>query len=159
MRASGLNPIVLLPGAMCLSLTLAACGAAPPPGPRSSTRAPGPASAAFDPRAYYGRRALSVQRGEASYYADKFAGRRTANGETYQPSEYTAAHRSLPFGSVVRVTRERTGDWVLVRVNDRGPFGSRSRVLDLSKQAAKRLSMLRDGVVRVRLEILEMGPR
>jgi len=132
---------------------LVACGSAQP-ATRSHARVP----TSFDPRTYYSRRALAVQRGEASFYADSFAGRRTANGETYEPNAYTAAHRSLPFGSVLRITRERTGDWVLVRVNDRGPYGPRTRIIDLSKQAAKRLSMLRAGVVAVRLEILEMGP-
>jgi len=113
----------------------------------------------FDPRPYRQRAALSVQRGISSYYADRFAGRTTANGEQYDPRAYTAAHRSLPFGSIVRVVLERNGGWVLVRINDRGPYGRRSRILDLSRQAAQRLSMLREGVVRVRMEVLELGQR
>jgi rare lipoprotein A len=112
--------------------------------------------ATFDPRPYYEKRAVVVGRGRASYYADSFTGRRTANGELYDPNAYTAAHRTLPFGSILRVTREKTGDWVLVRVNDRGPYAN-GRVIDLSKQAAKRLSMLKDGVVKVRVELLELG--
>lgn len=110
----------------------------------------------FDPRAYYNKHALSTQRGAASYYADSFAGRLTANGERYDPNAYTAAHRTLPFGSVVRVVYEKTGDWVLVRINDRGPY-AKGRIIDLSRKAATRLSMLRDGVVRVRVELLERG--
>jgi rare lipoprotein A len=110
----------------------------------------------FDPRAYYSKRALSTQRGAASYYADFFAGRLTANGERYNPDAYTAAHRTLPFGSVVRVVYEKTGAWVLVRVNDRGPY-AKGRIIDLSRKAATRLSMIRDGVVRVRVELLERG--
>ena len=153
MRGSSLKLIVVL---AAVSTVLCACGSAEVTGTRRS-RMPVPTS--FDPRAYYQRRALSVQHGQASFYADSFAGRRTANGERYEPDAYTAAHRTLPFGSVLRVTREQTGDWVLVRVNDRGPYGPRTRVIDLSKQAARRLSMLHDGVVAVRLEILEMGPR
>jgi rare lipoprotein A len=98
-----------------------------------------------------------VQRGAASFYAERFAGRRTANGERYDPKAYTAAHRTLPFGSVVRVVYEKTGDWVLVRINDRGPYGPSKRVIDLSREAARRLSMLDEGVVRVRLELLERG--
>jgi rare lipoprotein A len=157
MRASRLRRCCLLVGALWVSIMLFACassGASTSPAPRSRVRVP----TSFDPSAYYARRAVAVQRGEASFYADRFAGRRTANGEIYQPNAYTAAHRTLPFGSVLRVTRVRTGDWVLVRVNDRGPYGPRTRIIDLSKQAAKRLSMLHDGVAAVRLEILEMGP-
>ena len=110
----------------------------------------------FDPRAFYSKRAISTQRGAASYYADFFAGRLTANGERYDPNAYTAAHRTLPFGSVVRVVYEKTGAWVLVRVNDRGPY-AKGRVIDLSRKAATRLSMIRDGVVGVRVELLERG--
>lgn len=111
----------------------------------------------FDPRAYYDARPISTQRGSASYYADRFAGRLTANGERYDPSAYTAAHRTLPFGSIVRVVHVKTGDWVLVRINDRGPYGPKGRIIDLSRQAATRLSMLREGVVKIRLELLERG--
>jgi rare lipoprotein A len=140
-------------GPLVLSAALDACSSTPPsPSPRSAARP----QERFDPTQYYEKRAVVVGRGRASYYADSFSGRRTANGEFYDPNAYTAAHRTLPFGSILRVTREKTGDWVLVRVNDRGPY-SGGRVIDLSKQAAKRLSMLKDGVVKVRLEILELG--
>jgi rare lipoprotein A len=148
------------------ALFLAACGGGeyvPPtaPPPRTALQVehppePGPEHG-FDPRAFYGKRALSVQRGAASFYADRFSGRRTANGERYDPNAYTCAHRTLPFGSIVRVVYERTGDWVLVRVNDRGPYGPRRRIIDLSREAARRLAMLQDGVVRVRLELLQLG--
>lgn len=113
----------------------------------------------FDPRQYYDRRALYELNGVASWYGESFAGRPTANGERYDPNAYTAAHRSLPFGTIVRVTRRSTGDWVLVRINDRGPFGKRGRILDLSKQAARRLGMLHDGIAKVRAEVLEEGRR
>jgi rare lipoprotein A len=114
---------------------------------------------AFDPRPYYSMRARAVLHGEASYYADSLAGLPTANGEAYDPRYFTAAHRTLPLGTVLRVTRVSTGDWVLVRVNDRGPFAGESRILDLSKVAARRLGMLRAGVVQVRAEVLEYGRR
>jgi len=127
------------------------------PPARASSRAP--AKAVFDPREYYERRALFVLEGEASYYADMFQGRLTANGERFDQDKYTAAHRSLPFGTIVRVTRRKTGDWVLVRINDRGPFGKRKRILDLSKQAARRLGILQSGITQVRAEILELGKR
>lgn len=91
--------------------------------------------------------------GIASYYADKFEGRTTANGETYRGSRYTAAHRTLPFGSRVRVTRLDTGAQVTVRINDRGPFVD-GRIIDLSRRAARDLRMIRDGLAEVRIELL-----
>jgi rare lipoprotein A len=161
MVASRLTPRLLKLLAL-LILLMGACETAAPavrpdakPHAAASSNTPA-AKGAFDPRAYYSRRALAVHKGGASYYADSLAGHRTANGERYDPNAYTAAHRRYPFGTVLRVTRIETGAWVLVRVNDRGPYAS-GRVIDLSKQAAKRLSMLRDGVVPVRLEILEWG--
>ncbi len=94
--------------------------------------------------------------GDASYYADTFIGRTTANGETYDPDAMTAAHRSLPFGTLVRVTRLSTGESVVVRINDRGPF-VRGRIIDLSHAAARELDMLREGVVPVVIEVIEDG--
>ena len=95
--------------------------------------------------------------GEATYYSDKIAGRKTASGERYDPAALTAAHRSLPFGTRVRVVRVDTGNSVLVRITDRGPFGKPSRIIDLSKAAARQLDMLRAGVIRVRVEVLPPG--
>lgn len=94
----------------------------------------------------------------ATYYASRFTGRKTASGERYDPRALTAAHRTLPFGTVVRVTRvDASGtpvsDPVIVRINDRGPYAA-GRIIDLSMAAARRLDMLRAGVVRVRVEIL-----
>jgi rare lipoprotein A (peptidoglycan hydrolase) len=108
----------------------------------------------------YGKaRALGLQQGSASYYSDAFAGRATASGVPYEPQGFTAAHRSLPFGSVLRVTRSDGGPSVYVRVTDRGPYGPRGRILDLSRAAAERLGMLRAGVVKIKLEVVEYGPR
>jgi rare lipoprotein A len=104
-------------------------------------------------------RALSVLSGSGSYYADKFAGRSTASGAPYEPRGFTAAHRSLPFGTILRVTRKDGGQVVYVRVTDRGPFGPRGRILDLSRAAAERLGMIRAGVVKIKVEVLEYGPR
>jgi rare lipoprotein A len=104
-------------------------------------------------------RALSVSHGSGSYYADKFAGRSTASGAPYEPRGFTAAHRTLPFGTVLRVTRKDGGQVVYVRVTDRGPYGPRGRILDLSRAAAERLGMLRAGVVKIKVEVLEYGPR
>lgn len=104
-------------------------------------------------------RALSAQQGSASYYGDAFAGRSTASGAPYEPTGFTAAHRSLPFGSVLRVTRSDGGQTVYVTVTDRGPYGPRGRIVDLSRAAAERLGMLRAGVVKIKLEVVEYGPR
>ena len=108
---------------------------------------------------YAKARALTVLQGSASYYSDALAGRSTASGAPYEPSAFTAAHRSLPFGSVLRVTRVEGGQTVYVRVTDRGPYGPRGRILDLSRAAADRLGMLRAGVAKIKVEILEYGPR
>jgi rare lipoprotein A len=95
-----------------------------------------------------------VLRGEASYYADYFNGRKTANGERYDPRKLTAANRTLPFGTRVRITRLDTGRSVVVRVNDRGPFGKRRRIFDLSKAAARELDMLHAGRADVEAVVL-----
>jgi len=95
-------------------------------------------------------------RGRASYYADSLAGNATASGEPYQPSALTAAHRDLPFGTELEVTRD-DGRSVRVRVNDRGPFGkaaARGVILDLSRAAAERLGMIREGVIEIRAVVV-----
>jgi rare lipoprotein A len=91
--------------------------------------------------------------GMASYYGDELAGNRTASGERFNPAQLTAAHRSLPFGSMVRVTNTSNGDSVVVRINDRGPF-SRGRVIDVSHAAAREIGMHRSGTARVKLALL-----
>lgn len=91
------------------------------------------------------------QKGIASYYADKFEGRRTANGELYDHSKLTAAHLSLPFGTKVRVTNLSNNKSITVRINDRGPFVE-GRVIDLSLSAAKAIGMLQSGTADVILE-------
>jgi len=96
-----------------------------------------------------------VQYGYASWYGGKFHGRRTASGETYDMFAMTAAHRTLPFSTIVRVTNLENGRSVVVRINDRGPFtDKKKRIIDLSLGAAKQLHMLETGIVKVRLEIL-----
>lgn len=91
--------------------------------------------------------------GKASWYGPGFHGRTTANGETYDQNAMTAAHKSLPFGTRVRVTNERTGKSVVVRINDRGPYVGK-RVIDLSKAAAKRVGMIKSGIAPVTIEVL-----
>lgn len=94
-----------------------------------------------------------TQSGKASYYARMHHGQRTANGETHDQNALVAAHRSLPFGTRVRVTNQQNGKQVVVRINDRGPF-RRGRIIDVSRAAAAQLDMLDRGVVRVRIETL-----
>ena len=89
-----------------------------------------------------------TQKGYASYYADKFQGRTTASGAPFDQNQLTAAHRHLPFGTEVVVTRPDTGQAVKVVINDRGPF-VKGRIIDLSKRAAKKLGLLNRGVAPV----------
>ena len=92
-------------------------------------------------------------RGSASYYAAKFDGRRTASGERFDNDDMTAAHRTLPFGSLVRVTNPANGRSVVVRVNDRGPF-TRGRLIDVSRAAAEELGMVARGHADVELALI-----
>jgi rare lipoprotein A len=94
-----------------------------------------------------------AREGIASWYGPGFAGRRTANGEIFDPGQLTAAHRTLPFNTHLRVTNLENGRSVVVRINDRGPF-SGGRIIDLSRAAAERIGMIGSGTARVRLEPL-----
>lgn len=98
-----------------------------------------------------------AQVGNATWYGAKFEGRKTANGERFDPSKYTAAHRKLPFGTWVEVRRVDTGSTVRVRINDRGPFGHDDRIIDLSRKAAEDLGIVREGVARVEVRVVD-GP-
>jgi len=100
---------------------------------------------------------MPLEQGLASWYGVPFHGRRTASGETYDMHQLTAAHRTLPFGTLVRVTNLRNGRKTEVRINDRGPF-IEDRVIDLSLGAARALDMVARGVVPVRLEVIAAPP-
>tara|TARA_B100001057_G_scaffold460414_1_gene511459 strand:+ start:74 stop:652 length:579 start_codon:yes stop_codon:yes gene_type:complete len=91
--------------------------------------------------------------GEASFYGNELAGNRTASGERFDPQGLTAAHRTLPLGSEVRVTNPRNGESVVVRINDRGPYHG-NRVIDLSYAAAREIGLIRSGTGRVNLALL-----
>ncbi len=91
---------------------------------------------------------LKAETGFASYYADKFEGKLTASGKLYNGAKFTAAHRTLAFGTLVIVTNISNGKSVTVTINDRGPFVS-GRIIDLSKAAARQIDMLGAGIVRV----------
>ena len=93
----------------------------------------------------------STIRGYATFYNES---QMTASGERFDKRALTAAHRTLRMGTMVRVTNERNGRSVVVRINDRGPFGKRTRIIDLSEAAAKQLDMIEAGVVPVTLEVL-----
>ena len=93
------------------------------------------------------------QKGIASWYGGKFHGRTTASGERYDMNKLTAAHRKLPFGSRVRVTNLDNGRQVVVRITDRGPF-VHGRIIDLSREAARRIDMIQAGTARVRIEVI-----
>jgi rare lipoprotein A (peptidoglycan hydrolase) len=96
---------------------------------------------------------LSKMSGVASYYADKFHGRRTSSGEVYDKDGYTCAHRKLPFGTRIRVTNKRNDKSVIVKVTDRGPFSSRLSI-DLSRAAATDIGLIDTGIAKVDMEVL-----
>ena len=104
---------------------------------------------------YYPERDLTYdETGIGSWYGDEFAGKLTANGEIFDPELVTAAHKTLPMPSVVRVTNLDNGKSIVVRINDRGPFVD-GRVIDLSRRAARALGMEDEGIVSVRLYLLD----
>jgi rare lipoprotein A len=169
--ARPLRQIVLAACAACLPLSgLSASTEASAPAPASapiSVAASSSASASFgqafapiapepvlDIAASAPREARAIAGGSASYYAAKFEGRPTANGERYRAGELTAAHRSLPFGSKVRVTNPANGRSVTVRINDRGPFTA-GRVIDVSRAAAQELGLIARGHAPVELAVIE----
>lgn len=93
--------------------------------------------------------------GKASFYHDKFQGRETSNGEQYDKNDFTAAHRTLPFNTIVHVLNKKNGKSVIVRINDRGPF-QRSRIIDLSRSAAEKIDMVPYGIVPVTIRQLTL---
>lgn len=92
-----------------------------------------------------------VQVGTASWYGEFFRGKKTANGERFDPAGLTAAHRTLPLGTVVEVTNLENGKKITVRINDRGPYVG-ERIIDLSRAAAREIGMIRKGIVKVKIE-------
>ncbi|WP_018476287.1 septal ring lytic transglycosylase RlpA family protein [Pontibacter roseus] len=98
-----------------------------------------------------------TEQGKASYYSNKLHGRKMANGDPYHRGKMTAAHRTLPFGTKVKVTNLQTNKTVKVKITDRGPF-VKGRVVDLSEAAAKRLNSLDAGVIPVKLKVVKPAP-
>jgi rare lipoprotein A len=95
-----------------------------------------------------------TETGVASYYNLEFKGKKTSNGERFDPSQFTAAHRTLPFNTIVRVTNVSNHLSVDVRINDRGPF-KKNRIIDLSYAAAKRIGLVRTGFAKVRMSVVK----
>jgi rare lipoprotein A len=131
------------------ALVVTACAPAPGTVLPSTRGTSAPVVVPAAPRTLPGFREVGI----ASWYGPGFAGRRTANGEVFDPSLLTAAHRTLPFGTRLMVTNLDTGASVEVRINDRGPFKA-DRVIDLSRGAAERIGLVRSGVAPVRLELV-----
>jgi len=136
MRAANCFIILSFSG---LALFLTAC-ATPPPAPVPIVQKKAPEKPIF------------TEVGAASWYGKSHEGKRTADGERYDIHEMTAAHRSLPFGTIVRVENESTGRTVKVRINDRGPY-EKGRIVDLSSAAGRKLGIRDDGVATVRLQV------
>jgi len=144
MTDRALVPLVAAVAAVLLST---GCASRPPASPAVPA-----ATAPASPRA--------SQAGYATFVARSFHGKKSASGETFDEGQLVAAHRTLPFGSVVRVTNVQNGRSVTVRIVDRGPYGQNYRegtIIDLSRAAARRLRMLREGQVPARLEVLRLG--
>lgn len=99
---------------------------------------------------------MGTQEGLASYYSTEFHGRKTSSGEIFDKNALTAAHRTFPFGTILLVTNLKNSKQVKVKVNDRGPVKP-ERIIDLSYGAAKEIDLVRDGLVRVRVEVVEWG--
>jgi len=108
----------------------------------------------FGPKRYHDGQ---VEKGEASWYGPNFDGKQTANGETFNKTQMTAAHRYLPFDSIVRVTNLNNGISVELRINDRGPYED-DRIIDVSEAAADILRMKGPGVIPVEVEVIKLGP-
>ena len=121
------------------------------------SRAVGPPMAAprgpFEGPTYPDHHDVTPREGLASWYGPRFHGRRTACGETFDQEALTAAHRTLPFGTLIAVTNVATGSSVTLRINDRGPY-VKGRILDCSRAAAEHLGYLQRGVARVRWEVV-----
>ena len=96
----------------------------------------------------------SIQKGTATWYGAKYHGKKTSNGEVYNKSRMTAAHPTLPFGTKVKVTNAKTNQSVIVRINDRGPFGKKGCIIDLSEAAARKIKLFNHGYGKVIVQIL-----
>ena len=122
----------------------------PPLPPPATTTTPASPEIVLPPHA----KVLYTETGWASWYGPNYNKRRSANGEIYDMNGLTAAHRTIPLNSIARVTNLKTGDSVVLRITDRGPFVN-DRILDLSKAAAQKIDVYRHGTAQVKIEVLE----
>lgn len=156
-------PLAVISGLIGLAPVTASSAAAPDPGATWIEPAPDAAVSALIPVTPSAENVVpapvsqsqetSLGHGSASYYAARFHGRRTASGEVFDNRAMTAAHRTLPFGSLVRVANPATGANVVVRINDRGPF-ARGRMIDVSRAAAEELGLIARGHATVELALI-----
>lgn len=145
-----LKPFKFAVTATVLALALGACDRAPIPQAEAAPKQQGQQQEPHAKR--------TSQDGEASYYASQFSGRQMANGERFDPSSDSAAHRSLPLGTTARVTNLENGRSVVVKVKDRGPY-ARNRIIDLSPRTADELGMKHAGRAPVRVTPIEVPDR
>ena len=146
-----------LNGLVVLTLVLASCTSSPRfTRDAGSSHAPTSRSTPSSTAGRSSGKALLVLEGTASYYADAFHGKQAANGEMFDMNDLTAAHRTLPFGTRVKVTNLSNNKSVVVRVIDRGPYVE-GRLIDLSLAAAKAIDMYQSGTAKVRIAVVEWG--
>ena len=161
MQGPNASPVLPFLGLLALSAIVGSCAKEPAGRPFNAPAATGVAPSSSSEAELVrsagepGKRPDQV--GTATWYGRKFAGKKTASGERFDPDAMTAAHRKLPFGTWVEVRRIDTGTSVRVRITDRGPHGDAKRIIDLSRAAAQRLGLIHDGAARVELRVVN-GP-
>ncbi|MDB4997681.1 MAG: Rare lipoprotein precursor [Myxococcaceae bacterium] len=154
--ADGVRTVVLR--LLALALTLASCGTREPEtkgfNAPATTKIESGGDGLANGATSSDPNAKPDQVGLATWYGKAFAGKKTTSGERFDPDAMTAAHRKLPFGTWVEVRRVDTGTSVRVRINDRGPWGDDKKVIDLSRAAAERIGLVREGIVKVELRVV-----
>lgn len=160
-RGTAIHAILLPLPVLCFFVTgcshhhVSTAAAPPPPEIKSRGSVSIPQPIPEEPQPPSGERVLSTETGLASWYGTPYHNARGANGQVYDQNAYTAAHRTLPMGSIVRVTNLSTRQSIIVTITDRGPFVP-GRMLDLSRAAALKIGVWRTGTARVRLEVLSL---
>jgi rare lipoprotein A len=155
LRSSRAHALLLVTAALAGGVDIASAQTGPGPAPSvAAPAAPAVAPAAMPVAPPVVKATTSVESGKIAWYGKKFAGHRTASGEAYNPDAMTMAHKTLPFGTRVKVTNLANKKSVTLRVNDRGPTQP-NRIVDVSRTAAQRLGFVRAGLTEVKLEVIE----